>query len=158
MSVQEGDNSHQGTRPSYHDRLAELSTAKVRVAQQPYCIPLHIDVAQKYLMLGYPDLAAGEAYKALLLTDAIRDENDEYHEAASAAIHDIIVGKSSEERCQDFGDDQSRSCDEPVGAEPEALVIGHYIPLMLVFSSSELSYVQACQRRLTRGQIPTSDS
>jgi hypothetical protein len=39
-----------------------------------------------YLLLGYPDLAAGSAYKALLLTDAVRDDSDEYHDPAETRL------------------------------------------------------------------------
>ena len=40
----------------------------------PYCIPIYVTLSATYLQLGYPDLAAGAAYKALLLCDAVQDE------------------------------------------------------------------------------------
>lgn len=43
-----------------------------------------------YVRLGYPDLATGIAYKALLLTDAIRDDADEYHEQAYGALKEMV--------------------------------------------------------------------
>lgn len=50
----------------------------------PYSIQLHVEASHKYSGLGYPDLAIGAAYKALLLTDAVDDDTDEYHEEALA--------------------------------------------------------------------------
>jgi len=41
---------------------------------------LQIEIAGVYVALGYPDLAVGAAYKALLLVDAFDDESDEYHD------------------------------------------------------------------------------
>lgn len=39
----------------------------------------------------YPDLAAGAAYKALLLADALQDDSDEYHDAATSALESEIA-------------------------------------------------------------------
>ncbi|KAF4554162.1 Hypothetical protein D9617_5g070390 [Elsinoe fawcettii] len=50
----------------------------------PYSPQLYVEVSNIYVRLGYPDLAVGAAYKALLLTDAIEDDTDEYHEEALA--------------------------------------------------------------------------
>lgn len=47
---------------------------------------MYIFLARLYLELAYPDLAAGSAYKALLLSDAARDECDEYHDQATEAL------------------------------------------------------------------------
>ncbi|TKA69479.1 hypothetical protein B0A55_08951, partial [Friedmanniomyces simplex] len=52
----------------------------------PYLLPIRLLTAQKYLQLGYPDLAAGEAYKALLLCDAVRDPSDDYHQMAAPQL------------------------------------------------------------------------
>ncbi|KAG8627319.1 hypothetical protein KVT40_004802 [Elsinoe batatas] len=46
----------------------------------PYSPQLYVEISDIYAKLGYPDLAVGAAYKALLLTDAIEDDTDEYHE------------------------------------------------------------------------------
>ncbi|KAK7556832.1 hypothetical protein IWX49DRAFT_609727 [Phyllosticta citricarpa] len=61
------------------DRLADL---RDNVAQSPYSIALRLEVAELYRTLSYPDLAAGEAYKALLLVDEVLDESGEYHDDA----------------------------------------------------------------------------
>lgn len=56
----------------------------------PYSIELYIEIANAYVELGYPDLAVGAAYKALLLVDACKDESDEYHEEALDTVYETI--------------------------------------------------------------------
>ena len=51
---------------------------------------IYLELAWVYIRLGYPDLAVGIAYKALLLTDAIRDDSDEYHQQAYFALKEMI--------------------------------------------------------------------
>ncbi|OCL04336.1 hypothetical protein AOQ84DRAFT_120174 [Glonium stellatum] len=58
--------------------------------ENPYCIDLRIKLARSYQLLGYPDLAAGESYKALLLIDEVVDEAGEYHESALEAAKKLI--------------------------------------------------------------------
>ncbi|KAI1772370.1 hypothetical protein F4818DRAFT_449471 [Hypoxylon cercidicola] len=52
----------------------------------PYDLVLYIQRALVYADLAYPDLAAGDAYRALLLTDEVRDESFEYHKQAFEAL------------------------------------------------------------------------
>ncbi|KAI2626572.1 hypothetical protein GGR54DRAFT_628998 [Hypoxylon sp. NC1633] len=52
----------------------------------PYDLVLYIKRALVYADLAYPDLAAGDAYRALLLTDEVRDESFEYHSQALDAL------------------------------------------------------------------------
>ena len=59
---------------------------------------LHVLIAIKYLGLDYPDLAAGSAYKALLLSDAIEDIAEEYHEEATEALRSVILKQPIEEK------------------------------------------------------------
>ena len=65
------------------ERRWELTDA---LAESPYDLVLYLDRAVVYGDLGYPDLAAGDAYRALLLTDEVRDESFEYHEQAREAL------------------------------------------------------------------------
>jgi hypothetical protein len=68
------------------------------IQENPYSILRRLDIARKYATLGYPDLAAGEAYMALLLIDEIREDGGEYHEeAVEAAIQDRGEEECSEE-------------------------------------------------------------
>lgn len=53
---------------------------------RPYDPLTYLERAAVHTDLGYPDLAAGDAYRALLLTDEIRDESFEYHEQALEAL------------------------------------------------------------------------
>ena len=46
----------------------------------------YLERARIHASLGYPDLAAGDAYRALLLTDEVLDESSQYHEDAVTAI------------------------------------------------------------------------
>ncbi|KAG6010839.1 hypothetical protein E4U54_008332 [Claviceps lovelessii] len=53
---------------------------------QPYDLILYLQRAVVYSNLGYPDLAAGDAYRALLLTDEVKNEGFEYHEKAMESL------------------------------------------------------------------------
>ncbi|KAL7946237.1 hypothetical protein V8C42DRAFT_29184 [Trichoderma barbatum] len=68
----------------------------------PYDLVLYLERAAVYADLGYPDLAAGDAYRALLLTDEVVNDGFEYHDQAQESL--------------------SRYIGEPL---PEALVHGH---------------------------------
>ncbi|KAI0002814.1 hypothetical protein F4779DRAFT_113361 [Xylariaceae sp. FL0662B] len=61
----------------------------------PYDLVIYIKRALVYADLGYPDLAAGDAYRALLLTDEVCNENFEYHAQAldslNAHTHDSVL-------------------------------------------------------------------
>jgi hypothetical protein len=52
----------------------------------PYNLILYLERAVLHSDLGYPDLAVGDAYRALLLTDEILNEGFEYHERALACL------------------------------------------------------------------------
>ncbi|KAI9763195.1 MAG: hypothetical protein M1840_000861 [Geoglossum simile] len=73
-------------RQSPHDWIVIRHNLTEQLYRHPYDLSLYIDRAKAYAQLGYPDLAASDAYRALLLTDEIRDETGEYHEEASLAL------------------------------------------------------------------------
>ena len=54
----------------------------------PYDLIAYIERAIVHSDLGYPDLAAGDSYRALLLCDEIRNEEYEYHELAVETLED----------------------------------------------------------------------
>ncbi|KAK3686886.1 hypothetical protein LTR37_019370 [Vermiconidia calcicola] len=83
---------------SHQKLLEDLSQAQNLLLENPYCLPLYVFSAQCYHWLGFPDLAAGEAYKALLLSDAIQDESDEYHEHAVDALTSVITFLPADEK------------------------------------------------------------
>lgn len=61
------------------ERRDQLTDA---LGDSPYDLILYLQRAVVYSNLGYPDLAAGDAYRALLLTDEIRNDGFEYHDQA----------------------------------------------------------------------------
>lgn len=69
---------------SYRNAVAGL------LETSPYCLPLHAQLALHYFYMQYPDLAIGSAYKALLLSDALLDESDEYYEQAHSALEEFF--------------------------------------------------------------------
>lgn len=66
------------------DRRSQLTEGLVSL---PYDSILYLERAAVHADLGYPDLAAGDAYRALLLTDEVLNEGFEYHEQALESIH-----------------------------------------------------------------------
>lgn len=60
---------------------------------EPYSIVHRVKLAEAYKSLGYPDLAAGDAYKALLLVDEIAEEGEYHDEVFEAATADFLVEK-----------------------------------------------------------------
>ncbi|KAF7191290.1 hypothetical protein HII31_07313 [Pseudocercospora fuligena] len=80
------------------NHLDRLEEALDYVVEDPYSLPLYLFIAVQYLDLGYPDLAAGSAYKALLLADALDDDSEEFHEEASSSLKFTIQGQALEER------------------------------------------------------------
>ncbi|MCJ1336233.1 hypothetical protein MMC09_001509 [Bachmanniomyces sp. S44760] len=76
----------------------------------PYDAELYLKRARCHEKLGFPDLAVGDAYKALLLTDEADDESGEYHERALEAIKKTTSRSLS---CRNGGD-------EPTSSETES--------------------------------------
>lgn len=78
--------------------------------QSPYNAETYLERALCHEELGFPDLAVGDAYKALLLTDEVLDESGEYHGPATEAIakaNHIPAGGASGE-----GDENEHSSSE----------------------------------------------
>lgn len=65
------------------DRREQLTEA---LTEAPYDLILYLERAVVYSNLGYPDLAAGDAYRALLLTDEIRNDGFEFHHQAIQSL------------------------------------------------------------------------
>ncbi|KAI9751832.1 MAG: hypothetical protein M4579_005877 [Chaenotheca gracillima] len=68
---------------SWLDQRNRLTT---ELYAHPYDLVLYIERAEAYSQLRYHDLAAGDAHRALLLTDEAQDDAEEYHEQAQAAL------------------------------------------------------------------------
>ncbi|KAL8942592.1 MAG: hypothetical protein Q9216_001574 [Gyalolechia sp. 2 TL-2023] len=63
-----------------------------KLSEHPYSFATYFKRAECHEELGYPDLAVGDAYRALLLIDEISDESGEYHEEASEAFRKDLEG------------------------------------------------------------------
>lgn len=87
-------------RSAFHER--HLLTSQL--SDSPYQCGCYLKRALCHERLGFPDLAAGDAYRALLLTDEVQDESGEYHEQAVAAIE-----KLQESNGRRYAEDNERS-------------------------------------------------
>lgn len=61
-----------------------------QLSNSPYECGCYLKRALCHELLGFPDLAVGDAYRALLLTDEVQDESGEYHEQAIEAIEKLL--------------------------------------------------------------------
>lgn len=66
--------------------LEKRQTLTENLEESPYDLITYLERASLHSELGYPDLAAGDSYRALLLIDEVRDEGFEYHEEALEAL------------------------------------------------------------------------
>ncbi|KAI1321855.1 Wd tetratricopeptide repeat domain-containing protein [Xylariaceae sp. FL0255] len=90
----------------------------------PYDLVLYLKRAIIHSELGYPDLASGDAYKALLLTDEVRNDGFEYHHVASETLAAYTDGTLLE--ALDHGmlsGAQTRLVDSEHGKDPAALAL-----------------------------------
>nr|POE77375.1 hypothetical protein CFP56_09022 [Quercus suber] len=98
LTLRAGCRTRQITKAQVSSVVAEVKHTYDLLEQRPYCLPLYIILAQKQLQLGYPDLVACAAYKALLLSDSVQDQADEYHEEACDALREVVLQQSVHER------------------------------------------------------------
>ena len=73
------------------DRHFSIEAIGSAIHRNPYEPGNYLTRADHYERLGFPDLAAGDAYKALLLSDEIQDNCGEYHEKAVVALEAATV-------------------------------------------------------------------
>lgn len=76
-------NSEEDNTPLLVKKRATLTAA---LQSEPYDLITYLQRAQVYSDLGYPDLAVGDYYRALLLCDECANESFEYHEQALEAL------------------------------------------------------------------------
>ncbi|KAK7928610.1 MYND domain-containingprotein [Apiospora marii] len=79
-SIQESD-------PRIDLLLEERQQLTDELVREPYDFILYLKRRVCYANLAYPDLAAGDAYSALMLTDEASDVSLEYHEQVIEALH-----------------------------------------------------------------------
>lgn len=92
---------------SLHEELEQRSRLTEKLSINPYDSFLYLDRARCHEALGYPDLAAGDAYKAILLIDEAEDESGEYHEEALGAI--VLRLSSGDEPTSSFDPEDTTS-------------------------------------------------
>ena len=92
-------------------REIQRSTSLIRLDPLTY-----LKRGRVHALLGYPDLAAGDAYRALLLTDEVLDESSQYHEDAVKAVlhtsHRWVSGSKHREATNDKSGDEKRVHDD----------------------------------------------
>ena len=76
-------------KANLNDLLQQRTQLSLDLEKSPYSLYIYLQRAAIYEELGYPDLAAGDAYRALLLTDEVLDGYGEFHQQALEAIEDI---------------------------------------------------------------------
>lgn len=79
----------------YQTKLDRLLELQKNTPDSPYSIIHRLNLARAYRDLGYPELAASDAYKALLLVDEVSEEAEFHDEASEAALTDL-------ETCKEF--------------------------------------------------------
>lgn len=88
FSMEQSDQSDQSDQiTARHEQLLDQRLRLTEgLVSLPYDLMLYLERAVVYSDLAYPDLAAGDAYRALLLTDEVADEGFEYHEQATESL------------------------------------------------------------------------
>ncbi|KAI4139769.1 MAG: hypothetical protein LQ341_004088 [Variospora aurantia] len=94
---------------SHIDLLELRDRLTSQLSESPYSYFIYLKRAQCYGDLGYPDLGAGDAYRALLLIDEISDDSGEYHEQAVETLQNHLARGSSiegntERKCEGKND------------------------------------------------------
>ncbi|KAK7743404.1 hypothetical protein SLS62_010597 [Diatrype stigma] len=72
--------------------LQERRKLTAELVTSPYDLITYLERAVVHSNLSYPDLAAGDAYRALLLTDEVRDDSFEYHAQALEVLQQHFEG------------------------------------------------------------------
>ncbi|KAH9863413.1 hypothetical protein IAQ61_009691 [Plenodomus lingam] len=86
------------------ERTHRLITLQKKTSATPYSITHRLKLAQAYKELGYPDLAVGDAYKALLLIDEVVGEGEYHEEASDAAALDYTSQQLAHINIEDESD------------------------------------------------------
>lgn len=89
--------------------LQSVAKTQEYLQDHPYCLASYIRISEHFRQLGFPDVAAGAAYKALLLADAIEDESDEYYEAANSDLSEFLLTLPADHEYRHCGASQDTS-------------------------------------------------
>lgn len=88
------------TSSGLQKRLNTLQGLFTFLETHPYSVELYSRIANAYENVGYMDLAAGAAYKALLLLDNLGDEGNEFYEQAFISLAESVSKESLSSRCE----------------------------------------------------------
>jgi hypothetical protein len=101
-------------------RLEEL-TAQLATDNNAYNPDLYLERAEEYLRLEFPDLACGDAYRAVLLADYVRDYLDsgelEEEEGEGDDDEEEEAEDETEEKEDDEDEDEDEDDEERIDAE-----------------------------------------
>lgn len=101
-----------------HTMLERRDDLTDALTHSPYDLILYLERAVVYSNLGYPDLAAGDAYRALLLTDEVRNDGFEYHQEAVDSLRRYSSTPASLPEVLRYGDLSSGSSNMVNGHGP----------------------------------------
>jgi len=109
------------------EMFEDVEASHTRLVDHPYSLWRRMRLTETYQGLGYPDLAAGEAYKMLLLIDEALDESGEYHEEALNSVKEFVIAQHGQERwvaaqihCQtDLGLERYKDLEGPIDLDVE---------------------------------------
>lgn len=87
------------------DWLYERNRLTEELYRLPYDLGLYLKRAITYEHLGFSDLAAGDAYRALLLIDEVQDGSGEYHPYALEALRSRLLAQNP--KCDPNGSDEA---------------------------------------------------
>lgn len=91
LSTMDSEESTDGNSLRIASLLERRNILTDELIHSPYDIINYLRRATVYADLAYPDLAAGDAYRALLLTDEVCNESFEYHTQALTALYDYTL-------------------------------------------------------------------
>ncbi|KAI4116745.1 MAG: hypothetical protein LQ345_002892 [Seirophora villosa] len=137
-------------RNNRHIHLLELRDSLTsKLSDLPYSYVTYLKRAQCHEDLGYSDLAAGDAYRALLLIDEVSDDSGEYHEQALETLQEALGRDTSvEENTARECNRRNTPCEQANGAGADSAEIHFHSPEFLILDNDRLSCFALLSRLL----------
>lgn len=95
----------------HEEHTRKLIALQQKTSTSPFSIVHRLSLARAYRDLGYPDLAVGDAYKALLLVDEVAEDGEYYDEALIAATLDYVSEQLASASIEDSANNASFPAD-----------------------------------------------
>lgn len=108
--------------------LQSVAKTQAYLQDHPYCLVSYTKISEYFRQLGFPDLAAGAGYKALLLADAIEDDSDEYYDAANSDLSDFVSTLPADHEYRCLGHEEQSTAVVLRDVRPSMLVVASHIP------------------------------